>query len=122
METPAGRSEFVEYFGDQRAQARAHAAPRIPAPTGPRGFRVRGFALAVAVLGLLLWARLLLLTGHPRIAIADPERSEATPSSFGAGGAPRHAEHTEAAHAKAQHAHAPSAAVLPAGDFVPASR
>jgi hypothetical protein len=30
------------------------------------------FALAMLAFGLLLWARFLLVTGHPRTAIADP--------------------------------------------------
>ncbi len=30
------------------------------------------FALAVLAFGLLLWARFLLVTGHPRTAIAEP--------------------------------------------------
>lgn len=30
------------------------------------------FACAVLAFGLLLWARFLLVTGHPRTAIADP--------------------------------------------------
>lgn len=33
------------------------------------------FALAVLALGLLLWARFLLVTGHPRTAIAEPPRA-----------------------------------------------
>ncbi|MBL8990874.1 MAG: hypothetical protein JNJ48_04760 [Phycisphaerae bacterium] len=32
-----------------------------------------GFAAAVCALGILLWARLILVTGHPRTAIATPE-------------------------------------------------
>ena len=37
--------------------------------------RLTAFGLAVVVLGLLLWARFLLVTGHPRTAIAKPEAS-----------------------------------------------
>jgi hypothetical protein len=33
--------------------------------------RLSLFGLAVAAFGLLLWARLILVTGHPRIATAD---------------------------------------------------
>ncbi|MCW5766151.1 MAG: hypothetical protein KIT68_09275 [Phycisphaeraceae bacterium] len=38
-------------------------------------WRIGGFALAVCALGILLWARLILVTGHPRSAIATPEPS-----------------------------------------------
>ncbi|HVU63785.1 MAG TPA: hypothetical protein VHC70_07405 [Phycisphaerales bacterium] len=31
--------------------------------------------LAVLAFGLLLWARFLLVTGHPRTAIAEPPRT-----------------------------------------------
>lgn len=30
------------------------------------------FGLTVCAFGLLLWARLILVTGHPRVATADP--------------------------------------------------
>lgn len=32
-----------------------------------------GASLGVVLLGILIWARLILITGHPRTAIADPE-------------------------------------------------
>ncbi len=39
----------------------------------PRGTsRPTMFAFAVLAFGLLLWARFLLVTGHPRTAIAEP--------------------------------------------------
>lgn len=37
------------------------------------------FTCVAACFGLLLWARLLLLTGHPRTAIADPSTHAPTP-------------------------------------------
>lgn len=37
-----------------------------------RRLKVSVFACAVLAMGLLLWARFLLVTGHPRTAIADP--------------------------------------------------
>ena|GEM_PF-2103408 len=44
-----------------------------------RRFRIRthSFGGAVLVLGLLLWARLLLLTGHPKMAMAEPGATNA---------------------------------------------
>lgn len=33
------------------------------------------FACALVAFGLLLWARFLLVTGHPRTAIADPPQA-----------------------------------------------
>lgn len=50
--------------------------PQVTRPE-PRRFRPQTMALlAVAVVfGLLLWAKLLLVTGHPRTALADPEES-----------------------------------------------
>ena len=45
--------------------------------TRPAFFRSRSHRLAslvvVVVFGLLLWAKLLLVTNHPRTAIADPK-------------------------------------------------
>lgn len=35
--------------------------------------RVTGFGLCVLALGLLIWARLMLVTSHPRTAIAEPQ-------------------------------------------------
>lgn len=34
--------------------------------------RLSGFGVLCAVFGLLLWARFLLVTGHPRTAYAEP--------------------------------------------------
>lgn len=39
--------------------------------------RVTAFGIAVIALGLLLWARFLIVTGHPRTAIADPPTDKA---------------------------------------------
>jgi hypothetical protein len=51
---------------------------RIPANISTFVRNLRGsarptmFAFAVLAFGLLLWARFLLVTGHPRTAIAEP--------------------------------------------------
>lgn len=49
--------------------------------TTSRRLKVSIFACAVLAFGLLLWARFLLVTGHPRTAIADPaeQRQVAAP-------------------------------------------
>lgn len=44
--------------------------------------------LVVAVFGLLLWARFLLVTGHPRTAVADPAANLIQPPT-----ATAHADH-----------------------------
>lgn len=50
--------------------------------TGPnsstpvRRCRGTGAALVLVVFGLLLWAKLLLVTNHPRTAVADPAEKE----------------------------------------------
>jgi len=46
--------------------------------------QVTYFSLAVAAFGLLLWARLILVTGRPRAAIADPEKQAAAAKPDGA--------------------------------------
>jgi hypothetical protein len=38
------------------------------------------FSLVLVAFGLLLWARLVLVTGHPRTATADPQAPEAAGS------------------------------------------
>lgn len=43
-----------------------------PAFFRSRSHRLGGLVVAI-VFGLLLWAKLLLVTNHPRTAIADPE-------------------------------------------------
>lgn len=45
--------------------------------------RLTHLGLLVLVFGLLLWARFLLVTGHPRTALADPAESHglAVPAS-----------------------------------------
>jgi hypothetical protein len=47
-----------------------------------RHLKMSVFACAVLAFGLLLWARFLLVTGHPRTAIADPsaQRQIAAPT------------------------------------------
>jgi hypothetical protein len=48
-----------------------------------------GFATAaVLVFGLLLWARLVLVTGHPRTATAEPRLKATAPESAGAAQTP----------------------------------
>lgn len=44
----------------------------------PRGRRLPFtlFGAVVLAFGLLLWARLLLVTGHPKTAVAEPPRAE----------------------------------------------
>lgn len=42
-------------------------------PDGPRRRRWAGGLMAVAGLGLLLWARLILVSDMPRMALAEPE-------------------------------------------------
>jgi hypothetical protein len=54
-------------------------------PAEPRSsshFRLFGrIGLLVIVFGLLLWARFLLVTGHPRTALADPHEPPGRASS-----------------------------------------
>ncbi len=60
-----------------------------------RKLRIRSssFGVALVAFGLLLWARLLLLTGHPKMAIAEPgtgtarQTLPADPHGASAGGA-----------------------------------
>jgi hypothetical protein len=42
------------------------------------------FGAAVVAMGLLLWARFLLITGHPKTAMATPESPSGTASSAAA--------------------------------------
>ncbi|HPO94066.1 MAG TPA: hypothetical protein PL072_11400 [Phycisphaerales bacterium] len=52
------------------------ADEHAPIPSRVRRFRahvrITGFGLCVLALGLLIWARLMLVTNHPRIAVAEP--------------------------------------------------
>jgi hypothetical protein len=53
----------------------AHIAERFRATRGgAMSRRPSMFTLALLAFGLLLWARFLLVTGHPRTAIAEPPR------------------------------------------------
>lgn len=45
--------------------------PVARARSGTR-LRVSAFGVTVAAVAMLLWARLILVTGHPRTAVADP--------------------------------------------------
>lgn len=49
-----------------------HGAPRLPAM---RVGRFVGVGVCAVVFGLLIWAKLQLVAGIPRTAIADPETS-----------------------------------------------
>ena len=42
-----------------------------------RGRKFTVFGVALTAMGLLLWARLILVTGHPRTATATPDRRAA---------------------------------------------
>jgi hypothetical protein len=52
-------------------------------PTRGKGKWLRPslFGVALLAFGLLLWARFLLVTGHPRTAIADPPPPQSTHAS-----------------------------------------
>ena len=43
------------------------------------GMKLSHLGLLVLVFGLLLWARFLLVTGHPRTAMADPNELRGLP-------------------------------------------
>jgi hypothetical protein len=62
----------------RNTQAQPEPTPRATAGR-QRGLRFTTFGLAVAALGLLLWARFLIVTNHPRTAIAEPVK-EAAPA------------------------------------------
>lgn len=51
---------------------------RLRRPIGGRG--VTYFGLVVVCFGLLLWARLILVTGHPRTATAEPGAAGTAPA------------------------------------------
>lgn len=52
---------------------RIHAhSPSHTSRAALRRVRVTAFGVTLLAFGLLLWARLLLVTNHPRTAIADP--------------------------------------------------
>ncbi len=54
-----------------------------PAFFRSRSHRLGGLVVAI-VFGLLLWAKLLLVTNHPRTAIADPAPEPAPAAAPGA--------------------------------------
>ena len=62
-------SRFLPGAGLRRAGRRA-IRPGRPGP----------MAAAVIVLGLLLWAKLLLVTNHPRTAVARPDATATVPT------------------------------------------
>lgn len=49
--------------------------PACCAASKRRSMRLTAFGLAAITLGLLLWARFILVTGHPRTAIAEPAKA-----------------------------------------------
>jgi hypothetical protein len=51
-----------------------HSTTELPGPRARAGTRLRvsAFGVTVAAVAMLLWARLILVTGHPRTAVADP--------------------------------------------------
>lgn len=59
------------------------AAPRPTAGFRRRRLHLTALGVVVAAFALLLWARFLLVTGHPRTAYASPE-AEAAPATASA--------------------------------------
>ncbi|MBC7834374.1 MAG: hypothetical protein H7Y88_04645 [Phycisphaerales bacterium] len=59
-----------EQLNDQQPRARCATLRRLLGPSPAR------LGLLMVVLGLLLWAKLLVVTGYPRTAIADPDSIE----------------------------------------------
>jgi hypothetical protein len=57
-------------------------------PRSVRRGRYGATLLIAAVFGLLLWARLLLVTSHPRTAIADPPQQQGPATAAAPAGAP----------------------------------
>jgi hypothetical protein len=47
-----------------------------PTPRTATRRRLTYFGVALVAMGMLLWARLILVTGRPRTAIADPEAKQ----------------------------------------------
>jgi hypothetical protein len=43
----------------------------------PISIRLLGAIVVALILGLLLWAKLILVTGYPRTAVATPDKNEA---------------------------------------------
>jgi hypothetical protein len=64
---------------DRNTQPPRGAARRALTPRRIR--RLTAFGAMCVLLGLLLWARFLLVTGHPRTALAEPEHRPATPAA-----------------------------------------
>ncbi len=52
--------------------------------------QVARLGLVVLVFGLLLWARFILVTGHPRTAVADPPAAQAHVASAASNAAHPH--------------------------------
>lgn len=57
--------------------------------------RITGFGLGVLALGLLIWARLMLVTNHPRVAVADPNVAIPVQTTNASTGVPLHAPEPE---------------------------
>lgn len=51
--------------------------PARSVPKRARALRPSMFACVMLAFGLLLWARFILVTGHPRTAIAEPVAAKA---------------------------------------------
>lgn len=63
-------------------------------PSGRSRLRVTGFGVAVLALGLLLWARFLIVTNYQRTALAEPARMQGRPGPAAAPPAARPADRT----------------------------
>lgn len=57
--------------------------------------RITGFGLGVLALGLLIWARLMLVTNHPRVAVADPNVAIPVQTANASASVPLHAPEPE---------------------------
>jgi hypothetical protein len=70
-----------------------------------------GFGVAMLAFGLLLWARFILVSGHPRTAIADPPAEPAAPAVTAATSDPAaddHDDETRDAESSSRSTHAPT--------------
>lgn len=58
------------------------AEPTLSTQAKPRkfGYRFTTLGFGVCAIGLLLWARFILVTNHPRTAIAEPSKAAVQPA------------------------------------------
>lgn len=70
--------EQDEQMNPCEVTAEAPTPLSTPALASHRRSRVVALGAVVVVFGLLLWAKLLLVTGHPRTALADPDEQKAS--------------------------------------------